>query len=525
MGEIVIPPEVLTPALMDELRRVYAAEGLDFERYVVGGPMGPDGDSLNPVTGLREFFDSAEDSVADNEAAWDGLDDDLGGGNVDSLGDGDEGGRAEPATTPREAPPGQAPGMEPGDLGPGLTGEYYGPPDPDGEGSRTAATDGTPDPASSGGATPPGQALGQAPGQALGMTPGDLGPGLSGENFGRTAAGQQPGAQPDPAAPADPARTGPAQNALAPGATPAGAVDINQPGKLNTIQQSNLAAEIAGGLKASYGRAWADSLLGQLDRETARQAGVPDAGPTRENAALLEEAEKLQKDLGPGASLGAISAVNRGLTPGTGAFSEHARKENAMWAARDKLSVIESQIANARERLNTKIAAHEKAKTDVNKALGRSRGGDRRAIDVARARAKSTLVEVREEAAKLGELGRTREGLREDLNGPAPTYEEVSKPGSAWVIQSVEKNLFHGVEKTEKYVHPDGREFVFDRQTKELVADERRGTYNFTNANVSPMGHLRGDIIPALPDLAKRSPEIVRDIVDSLQSEDDSYRQ
>ena len=85
MGEIVIPPEVLTPALMDELRRVYAAEGLDFERYVVGGPVGPDGDSLNPVTGLREYFDSAEDSVADNEAAWGGLDDD-GDGNVDSAG-------------------------------------------------------------------------------------------------------------------------------------------------------------------------------------------------------------------------------------------------------------------------------------------------------------------------------------------------------------------------------------------------------------------------------------------------------
>ena len=80
MGEIVIPPEVLTPALMDELRRIYRAEGLDFERYVVGGPVGPDGDSLNPVTGLREYFDSAEDSVADNEAAWGGLDDDLGGG-------------------------------------------------------------------------------------------------------------------------------------------------------------------------------------------------------------------------------------------------------------------------------------------------------------------------------------------------------------------------------------------------------------------------------------------------------------
>ena len=576
-GETVIPPEVLTPALTDELRRIYAAEGLRFERYVVGGPVGPDGDSLNPVTGLREFFDSAGDSVADNEAAWGGLDDDgdegTGTGNQSYPADNDEnntradelrGIAAEAAYNAEHASHGAS------ETGDNSFSDYAGDGGNEDSRGRTAVTDATDDTARPVGTAPPGQ--------APGMAPGDLGPGLTGETFGRTAPGQTPGVQPDPG---DPARTGPAQSApapgaappdmapgdlgpglgrtpagftpigpagptreaaglgrqgggtsgqspgapgtTAPGATPAGAVDIDRPGKLNTIEQSSLAAEIAGGLKASYGRAWSDNLLGQLDKETAKAAGIPDVGPTQENAALLEEAEKLQNDLGPGASLGAIGAVNRGLTPGTDAFNEHMEKENAMWAARDELAVIVSQITTAREKLNIKIAAYEKAKAEVNRALGRSRGGDQRAIDAARARAKSTLAEVREEVAKLGELGRAREGLREDLNGPAPTYEEVTKPGSAWAKQSAEKNLFHGVKNTEKFVDPNGREFVFDRQTKELVTDERRGTYNFINADVSLMGHLGDDIIPALPDLAKRSPDIVRDIAESLKMEDDSY--
>lgn len=36
-GEIVIPPEVLTPALMEELARIYKAAGLEIEDYVVAG--------------------------------------------------------------------------------------------------------------------------------------------------------------------------------------------------------------------------------------------------------------------------------------------------------------------------------------------------------------------------------------------------------------------------------------------------------------------------------------------------------
>ena len=36
-GEIVIPPEVLTPALMEELARIYEAAGLEIQDYVIAG--------------------------------------------------------------------------------------------------------------------------------------------------------------------------------------------------------------------------------------------------------------------------------------------------------------------------------------------------------------------------------------------------------------------------------------------------------------------------------------------------------
>ena len=505
-GETVIPPEVLTPALMGELRRIYAAEGLRFERYVVGGPVGPDGDSLNPVTGLREFF------YADTDTGEVG---DLGGMDFGDEDEGNEtaggGGRSYPADNDENntradelrgiaaeaAYNAEYASHSASETGDDSHGDYAGDGGNEDSRGRTAVTDATDDTARPVGAAPPGQ--------PPGMAPGDLGPGL-----GRTPAGFTP------IGPAGPTREAAGlgrrgggtsgqspgtPGTAAPGATPAGAVDIDRPGKLNTIEQSNLAAEIAGGLKASYGRAWSDNLLNDLDKETAKAAGIPDVGPTRENAALLEEAERLQNDLGPGASLGAIGAVNRGLTPGTDAFNEHMEKENAMWAARDRLEVAEAPVREALRRLEEKAEVHKRAIAEVERAR-RSRSATAEEKRAAQSRARAAAAEVhkavQEWKQNVGKLSQVREQLREDLNGPAPTYEEVTRPNSEWVNLTSLENILHGFVTTEKYVHPDGREFVFDAETKTLVTDGRRGTFNFAHPREEEIRHFSEDILPHL---------------------------
>lgn len=63
-----------------------------------------------------------------------------------------------------------------------------------------------------------------------------------------------------------------------------------------------------------------------------------------------------------------------------------------------------------------------------------------------------------------------------------------------------------------KYVHPDGREAVYDGETGELITDnDLKGTYNYVNpgdysggplswpgAAVSDVGHVVADVIPYL---------------------------
>ena len=75
---------------------------------------------------------------------------------------------------------------------------------------------------------------------------------------------------------------------------------------------------------------------------------------------------------------------------------------------------------------------------------------------------------------------------RESLNGQAPSYEEISAPDSGWYLLPPELSIYHDNGKgnpEEKYVHPDGREFVYDGDTKELITDpDLKGTYNYCPA-------------------------------------------
>ena len=82
-GEVVVPPQVAGP-LMPALQRGFAEAGAPMGRYIVGG----DDDSINPMTGAREYF--FDGGGTDHAGAGDGGG--FGGGGADSSNGGSYGG-------------------------------------------------------------------------------------------------------------------------------------------------------------------------------------------------------------------------------------------------------------------------------------------------------------------------------------------------------------------------------------------------------------------------------------------------
>ena len=107
---------------------------------------------------------------------------------------------------------------------------------------------------------------------------------------------------------------------------------------------------------------------------------------------------------------------------------------------------------------------------------------------------------------------------REALNSDLPTYEEAIGKDSEWQLLPEEMSIFHddGIGRPElKFIHPDGREAVFNGDTLELVTDPRYvGTYNYVTPTTKPSslewnnvgewiefgvkgaGHVITDVIP-----------------------------
>ncbi|MFE7060775.1 hypothetical protein ACFVAD_01320 [Sutcliffiella sp. NPDC057660] len=109
---------------------------------------------------------------------------------------------------------------------------------------------------------------------------------------------------------------------------------------------------------------------------------------------------------------------------------------------------------------------------------------------------------------------------RDAMNSPHPSYKEVLKERSEWTQLPEDMSVYHdnGVGKPElKFIHPDGREAVFDGDTFEPVTDAKyKGTYNYINTSLPPgefpkdldgvmewiefskngLGHVVTDVIP-----------------------------
>ncbi|MFZ5966969.1 MAG: hypothetical protein ACOYVK_07315 [Bacillota bacterium] len=79
---------------------------------------------------------------------------------------------------------------------------------------------------------------------------------------------------------------------------------------------------------------------------------------------------------------------------------------------------------------------------------------------------------------------------RDELNGMHVSYEEVIAKDSEWVKLPTEMSIYHDnkVGNPElKFVHPDGREAVFDGDTLEPILDPRyKATYNYVTPAQPP---------------------------------------
>ncbi|WP_027399036.1 RHS repeat-associated core domain-containing protein [Anaerovorax odorimutans] len=79
---------------------------------------------------------------------------------------------------------------------------------------------------------------------------------------------------------------------------------------------------------------------------------------------------------------------------------------------------------------------------------------------------------------------------RDKLNGVPPTYEEVTKRNSGWILLSQDMSVYHdnGKGKPElKFINPNGREAVFDGDTLKPITDSKyKATYNYVTPAPKP---------------------------------------
>jgi hypothetical protein len=81
---------------------------------------------------------------------------------------------------------------------------------------------------------------------------------------------------------------------------------------------------------------------------------------------------------------------------------------------------------------------------------------------------------------------------RDAMNDSLPTYKDVTRRNSEWILLPEEQSIFHDNHQgkpEQKFIHPDGREAVYDGDSLELIDEARyKGTYNYINPTIAPEG-------------------------------------
>ena len=103
---------------------------------------------------------------------------------------------------------------------------------------------------------------------------------------------------------------------------------------------------------------------------------------------------------------------------------------------------------------------------------------------------------------------------RSKRNKDLPDFATATSRGSEWRKMSKNESTFHDNEEGKdemKFIHDDGREVVFDGNTKKIVTDPRyRGTYNYVTP--TPMPSSPTDIKGAVSWAIKGSGHIIFDV-------------
>lgn len=105
-------------------------------------------------------------------------------------------------------------------------------------------------------------------------------------------------------------------------------------------------------------------------------------------------------------------------------------------------------------------------------------------------------------------------GGRGHLNTNLPSYDTATGRGSDWQKLSAAQSIFHdnGVGDPElKFIHPDGREVVFDGDTRQIINnDQYLGTYNYVNPAPPPAGIF--DVVGAAAYVGRGAGHLLLDV-------------
>ena len=241
------------------------------------------------------------------------------------------------------------------------------------------------------------------------------------------------------------------------------------------------------------------------------------------------------------AGLAAASKLN-GVSPHHNDMSDQMAYDNAVWRW-ETMSPGEQQAVLARmDQANRNIATYEAAARGDNEThlttaadggfvvsdssgrilLQTQRDVETGVVSLA-PNSVTTLPTVTVTDSRPGLLSRVWNALtgwhfegRTARNGTPPTYDQARAQGSGWQLLGPAQSIYHdnGVGQPElKYIHPSGREVVFNGDTLQPITDPRyAGTYNYVNPAPAPenwynvggwlsfagrgVGHLVTDVVP-----------------------------
>ncbi len=221
---------------------------------------------------------------------------------------------------------------------------------------------------------------------------------------------------------------------------------------------------------------------------------------TADDAGSLHRlARGLGKTSEPGVDI--AHAINSGEPKALAEF-QVIREELARIGSKDQVRALDKAVINNvtekqrgpfRELVQNYTSEKDKDGREGEKAPAPQHGGVRGRVEARKRR--------RIEAEKERQKTRDKDlAPRDALNSPLPKSARDAER-SGFLLQSPKTSVWHQDDKGKpelKYIHPDGREVVFDGDTGQIITDpDIKGSYNYGPDPLS-WDHFSKDILPFL---------------------------